>query len=217
MGGGAFQLQWSCRFLTLRHTDGNRFSHTRFSLLSSESNPPAEIRALFDEVGSKPIWPSSIHGIIARLFPGTLPETAKAVLPPDEPASDQLGNLKVLVAEDNANNQKVIRLLLRRLGIEPDIVANGLLAVEAARATPYDIILLDFQMPVMDGLEASRNIRGLDLAKRPFIVALTANVFQEDRDAASAAGMDDYLSKPITLARLREMFSSIEKSAALPI
>ena len=80
----------------------------------------------------------------------------------------------------------------------------------------YDVILLNFQMPVMDGLEAGRKIRGLGLAKRPFIVALTANVFQEDRAAASAAGMDDYLSKPITLARLREMFASIGKTAALP-
>ncbi len=188
-------------------------AQTRFSLLSSETGLTAAIRAVFDDVGSKPIWPSSIHGILTRLFPGTVSEASKSSKASDEFESEWFGKLKVLVAEDNSNNQKVIRLLLRRLGIEADIVSDGLEAVNAASASDYDIILLDIQMPVMDGLEASRAIRNLNLPKRPFIFALTANVFQEDRDAASAAGMDDYLAKPITLTRLRELFSSIVKSS----
>jgi PAS domain S-box-containing protein len=122
---------------------------------------------------------------------------------------ESFAKLKVLVAEDHPNNQKVVRLLLHRLGIEAVLVSDGQQALDAASASPYDLIFLDLHMPVMDGLEASRKIRGLDLAKPPFIVALTANAFQEDRDAASAAGMDDYLSKPITLARLREMLAKI--------
>ena len=132
------------------------------------------------------------------------PPVPRAGVPEEIPT-----HLKVLVAEDNPNNQKVARMLLQCLGIEADFVTDGLQAVDAARANLYDLILLDVQMPVMDGLQACRQIRGLDLAKRPIIVALTANAFQEDRDVASAAGMDDYLSKPITLARLREMLARI--------
>ncbi len=183
--------------------------NTRFSLLSSENNHPSEIRELFDEVGSKPIWPSSLHGMITRLVPGTVAAVTPAAKSLDPLESVSLSNFKVLVAEDNPNNQKVVRLLLRRLGIEPEIVDDGQQAVDAAQATAFDVIFLDLQMPVMDGLAASRAIRELDLTKRPFIVALTANVFQEDRDAAAAAGMDDYLSKPINLVRLRDMFSTI--------
>ena len=190
--------------------------NTRFSLLSSDSNYPAEIRALFDEVGSKPIWPSSLHGILTRLIPGTVSTLTPASQPPDPLESVSLGNLKVLVAEDNPNNQKVIRLLLRRLGIEPEIVDDGQQAVDAVRAIAFDVIFLDLQMPVLDGLAACRAIRTLELTTRPFIVALTANVFQEDRDAAAAAGMDDYLSKPINLVRLREMFTTIVDSISLP-
>ncbi len=184
-------------------------ANTRFSLLSSEANYSNETRALFDEVGSKPIWPSAIQSILTRLFPGTVVETTKITPPTDEIESARLTELKVLVAEDNPNNQKVIRLLLRRLGIEPFIVANGQEAVNAVAASAYDVIFLDIQMPVMDGLEASRTIRALPhLRKRPFIVALTANAFQEDRDSATSAGMDAYLSKPITLNHLRDMISS---------
>ena len=192
-------------------------ANTRISLLSSEVHQPPEIRALFDEVGSKPIWPSAIHGILARLFPDTVAAaTSTAVQPAEAGDAERLAKLKILVAEDNPNNQKVIRLLLSRLGIESELVANGQQAVAAASANTYDIILLDLQMPVMDGLEASRQIRALSLAQRPFIIALTANAFQENRDAANAAGMDDYLSKPITLARLREMLTKILRSAAPP-
>jgi PAS domain S-box-containing protein len=182
---------------------------TRFSLLSSDTSLPSEIRAIFHEVGSKPIWPSSIHGILSRLFPGTVDEHHTASKATDGLESERLGRLKVLVAEDNLNNQKVIRLLLRRLGIEADLVSDGLAAVESAANTDYDVILLDIQMPVMDGLEACRKIRSQSGRKKPFILALTANVFQEDRDAATEAGMDDYLAKPITLSRLREVFSTI--------
>ena len=184
-------------------------SETRFSFISSENHQPAEIRKLFDHVASKPIWPSTIHGILAHLCPGTVQESDKPSKSTGDSESEQLGQLKVLVAEDNSNNQKVIRLLLRRLGIEADIVSDGTEAVEAVRKTAYDVILLDIQMPIMDGLEACRGIRELNPEKRPVIIALTANAFQEDRDEAEAAGMDDYLAKPITLTRLRETLARI--------
>jgi CheY-like chemotaxis protein/HPt (histidine-containing phosphotransfer) domain-containing protein len=137
---------------------------------------------------------------------------APAPAPPDEFDAARFATLNLLVAEDNLNNQKVIRLLLQRLGIEPDCVANGQQAVAAARTKTYDIIILDLHMPVMDGLEASRAIRALKLAKRPLMVALTANAFQEDHDAAVAAGMDEYLTKPITLTRLRQLLAKLTQA-----
>ncbi len=182
---------------------------TRFCLLSSESNYLPEVRALFDKAVAKPIWPAVIQSTFVQLFPGVIAEAAETHRSSGDVEPILLDNLSVLVAEDNANNQKVIRLLLRRLGIEPVIVDDGSQAVAAARSQTFDVMLLDIQMPVMDGLEACRMIRNLDLAKRPFIVALTASAFKEDRDAASAAGMDSYLAKPITLKRLRDLFSEI--------
>jgi CheY-like chemotaxis protein len=146
--------------------------------------------------------------------PEALP--AALITSPDAFTVTHLATLKVLVAEDDPNNQKVIRLLLHRLGIAADLVANGQQAVETARSAAYDIIILDLQMPVMDGLEASRHIRALDLPKRPTLVALTANAFQEDREATRAAGMDEYLSKPITLASLRGMLVKITHPAYAP-
>lgn len=145
--------------------------------------------------------------VALALQPASAQRTVPAPASPPANADDaaRLANLKILVAEDNPNNQKVINLLLRRLGIAADLVTDGLQAVNASRATDYDLILLDLQMPVMDGLQASRQIRALALARQPVIVALTANAFQEDRDDTTAAGMDDYLSKPINLSRLRDM------------
>jgi PAS domain S-box-containing protein len=155
------------------------------------------------------------HGSTFRVALALSPAMEPAVTPAPEPTdalkTARFGNLRVLVAEDEPNNQKVIRLLLRSLGIEADLVSNGQQAVGAASAKPYDVIILDLQMPVMDGLEASRKIRELNLSTRPTIVALTANAFQEDRDAANTAGMDDYLTKPITLARLRAMLANLTK------
>ena len=190
-------------------------ANTRFALLSSDSHQLAEARAIFDDVGAKPIWPAAILATLTRLFPHTAAEVAPTLNPANPGESERLANLSILVAEDNPNNQKVISLLLKRLGIEPVLVDDGRQAVEAARASAYDIILLDLQMPVMDGLQASREIRALPQAKRPFIIALTANAFQEDRDAAKAAGMDDYLSIPITLDRLRAMLASFPAPGAV--
>jgi CheY-like chemotaxis protein len=162
-------------------------------------------------VHSAPGQGSTFRAALA-LNSATQPASAAASKPTAAFETARFVSLNVLVAEDDSNNQKVIRLLLRRLGIEADLVADGQQALAAASAKPYDIIILDLQMPVMDGLEACRKIRGLNLAKRPAIVALTANAFREDRDAASGAGMDEYLSKPITLARLRTMLVKITKA-----
>ncbi len=113
--------------------------------------------------------------------------------------------LKVLVAEDNESNQVLVRTLLEEAGCEVHLVADGAAAVEALRQQAFDLVLMDMQMPVMDGLEATRRIRSeLGCGNLP-IVALTANVMSSDRERCQAAGMNHFLSKPIAVEALTEL------------
>jgi CheY-like chemotaxis protein len=108
---------------------------------------------------------------------------------------------RILIAEDNAINQKVVMLILRRAGFNIDVVSDGQEAVEAHRQKPYDLILMDCQMPSMDGFEASRHIRKLN-TPQPVIIAVTANALVGERERCLDAGMDDYLSKPFQAEQL---------------
>jgi CheY-like chemotaxis protein len=106
--------------------------------------------------------------------------------------------LRILLAEDILVNQKLALRLLQQMGYRADVASNGIEAVQSVERQPYDVILMDVQMPEMDGLEASRRIcarwpRG----QRPTIIAMTANAMQGDREMCLEAGMDDYVSKPI--------------------
>ena len=113
--------------------------------------------------------------------------------------------LRILVAEDNAINQKVVLRLLERLGYRADVAANGIEALEAIERQTYDVILMDVQMPEMDGIEAARRIfQRFERHEAPRVIAMTANVLQGDRELALAAGMEGFLSKPIELTTLRQ-------------
>ncbi len=108
--------------------------------------------------------------------------------------------LHILLAEDNAVNQKLALRLLERMGYRSDVAANGLEVLEALQRQRYDVILMDVQMPEMDGLETSRAVHeGWPADQCPLIVAMTANAMQGDREECFEAGMDDYLTKPIQI------------------
>jgi CheY-like chemotaxis protein len=116
--------------------------------------------------------------------------------------------LKILIVEDNQINQKVATRMLHRFGYKADIAGNGAEAIEALDIQRYDVVFMDVQMPVMDGLEATRRIRARFKSSQPYIVAMTANAMKEDREMCLDAGMDDYLSKPI---KAEEIKSAIER------
>ncbi len=119
--------------------------------------------------------------------------------------------IRILMAEDNVINQRVGRLILERAGYEVDLAKDGHEAIEAHRRKSYDLILMDCQMPVMDGFEASRSIRTLG-APQPVIIAVTANAIVGEREKCLQAGMDDYLSKPF---HAEELVSMVKKWSAL--
>ena len=122
---------------------------------------------------------------------------------------------KILLAEDNRINQRIAAITLRQMGISVDIASNGKEALEMYRDKQYQLILMDMQMPVMDGLEATRLIRALEKEtgseNRVFIVALTANFISEKREECLLAGMDEFMEKPFQEQTLRAMFSKYFK------
>ena len=118
--------------------------------------------------------------------------------------------LRILLAEDNVVNQKLALRLLTQMGYRADVASNGLEAVESVQRQAYDVVLMDVQMPELDGLDATRRICALAApGERPRIVAMTANAMQGDREMCLAAGMDDYLTKPIRVERLVEALDQV--------
>ncbi|MEI8004420.1 MAG: response regulator, partial [Methanothrix sp.] len=118
--------------------------------------------------------------------------------------------IRILVAEDNPVNQKVAQALLRKMGLQADVVANGKEAVNALRIIPYDLVLMDCQMPEMDGFEATSLIRKQgSKALNPGIpiIAMTALAIQGDREKCIRAGMNDFIAKPVQKRELAEMLA----------
>jgi CheY-like chemotaxis protein len=127
-----------------------------------------------------------------------------------EPA---MSSLRILLAEDNAMNRKVALGFLKRLGYVADVASNGLEALEALEQQPYDVVLMDVQMPELDGLDATRRIyERWPPESRPHIIAMTANALPEDREACFSAGMNDYVAKPI---RSEELAAALKRARPL--
>ncbi|NJK27880.1 MAG: response regulator [Coleofasciculaceae cyanobacterium SM2_3_26] len=158
---------------------------------------------------NKPVKQSQLYDVLHNIFcrqsisasDRAAANASTLVNPPEEIPC--LSDLRILLAEDNATNQKVALRILERLGYRADVAANGLEVLEALHRQPYDVVLMDVQMPEMDGLEASRQICQT-YTLRPRIIAMTANAMQGDREMCLNAGMDDYVSKPIQPDVLRK-------------
>jgi signal transduction histidine kinase/DNA-binding response OmpR family regulator/CHASE3 domain sensor protein len=170
--------------------------------------------ALFAAQLLKPIKPTQLYNALAHMFSDT--EAAAAATPAEPGHIVTLGErypLRILLAEDNRVNQMLALRLLEKMGYQADVVENGLEAVTALEQEPYDVVLMDVQMPELDGLEATRRIRSTrPVETGPRIVAMTANAMQGDRDICLEAGMDDYVSKPI---RVEELEGALERSAVI--
>lgn len=167
---------------------------------------------LFSAVLTKPVKQSQLLKSICA----ELGERKEAILPEAKPNTILENNfasqypMDILVAEDNAVNQKLIERILYKLGYKVPIAQNGIEAVQAMSAKAYDVVLMDIQMPEMDGFEATKNIRKLNIPQ-PVIVAMTANALAEDRDICLSNGMDNYISKPMKLDLLVEVLKDAYK------
>jgi GAF domain-containing protein/CheY-like chemotaxis protein len=163
---------------------------------------------LFDAYLSKPIHQSHLFdtlvGLLARDAVAR-PAVEQVAKPKIDAGLAARHPLRILLAEDNVVNQKLALRLLQQMGYRADLASNGIEAVESVQRQTYDVVLMDVQMPELDGLDATRRICSLvPPGERPRIVAMTANAMQGDRDACLAAGMDDYVTKPIRVDALVE-------------
>jgi len=161
---------------------------------------------LFSAYLAKPIRQSQLFDtLVGLLVHDAAPKAAAPAKSKLDPTMAARHPLRILLAEDNVVNQKLALRLLQQMGYRADVASNGIEAIECVARQTYDVILMDVQMPEMDGLEASRRITAKWAAgERPRIVAMTANAMQGDRELCLAAGMDDYVTKPIRVDALVE-------------
>lgn len=200
--------------LTLAKTLQANPVHAKLPLIMLTSlgrRPEDEQQARFAAYLTKPIKSSALYEALVAVF-GEIPTSKKRHTQPlFDARMAERHPLHILLAEDNVINQKVATGILERLGYRPDVAANGLEVLEALRRQDYDVILMDVQMPEMDGEEAAAKIRDdWPASRRPRIIAMTANALEGDREYyTSSHRMDDYISKPVRVDELvRALFAS---------
>lgn len=181
-------------------------------MLTSLGRKPDDLGGVeFAAFLSKPIKPTQLYNIMSEILANhsrTKVEPIKATA--FDISMGERHPLRILIAEDNLINQKVVLALLKKMNYRGDIVANGLEVLEALRRQVYDVILMDMQMPEMDGEQATRIIHErFAVGKRPQIVAVTANALEGDRERFLGMGMDEYVSKPIHVEELIRVLSAV--------
>ena len=187
----------------------DRFSKEELplALLTSVSEVKAsDARKNFNFFLSKPVRQTTLLRKLEEMLNSSSDQDRNKSRKAQTLEHNAIREIRILVAEDNPVNQRVAQKMLEKLGYEHELVENGREAVEAVKKGGYDVVLMDMEMPVMDGLEASRKIRELDGAASGIkIFAMTANAMEEDRERCLKAGMDDFISKPVTLNGLNNI------------
>jgi CheY-like chemotaxis protein/HPt (histidine-containing phosphotransfer) domain-containing protein len=211
-----------------------RFAKTHLVLLSSlgdQTDAAALEKEGFEGYLNKPLRHIDLYNVLTTILSGgSSPAAARPIVTSTSAREIRRAQVdpssRILVVEDNMTNQRVALGLLQKLGLKADAVANGVEALNAVATIPYDLVLMDVQMPEMDGLEATRRIRSVQsTALNPVlpIIAMTAHALQRDRERCLTAGMNDYVSKPIEPIALAEALerwlpdsSTIKKISAAP-
>ncbi len=196
----------------IRKLESERLNPTPLIMLTSLGWRDAADQRLFAVFLTKPVKQSNLYNAIVDALTQVESTRTVAVAATRQQFDSTLATripLRILLAEDNAVNQKLALKLLERMGYRADVAANGLEVLESLERQHYDLIFMDVQMPEMDGMEATRQIRakGLDV----HIIAMTANAMQGDREACITAGMNDYVSKPIQVKELQKAIEAIKK------
>ncbi len=183
------------------------FANRPILVLSSSGFPRNDRARMLDRWLTKPVRGQALRSTLCELLSAAPPPPSKENETPEPPLIKQ--PLRILVVEDNKVNQRVTLRILDKLGYEADLACDGIEAIDTAQQRPYDLILMDIQMPQMDGLEATRILREkLPGENRPKIVGLSAHAMNENRTAAVAAGMDGYLHKPVRTAELKKLLNN---------
>ncbi len=191
---------------------GKDFPLVILSSISSFAGQSETAKTLFAAFLNKPIKQSQLYNALIQIFNHQPIQVKHSITPKGkiDPTMAERLPLKILLAEDNKVNQLLALELLKKMGYRADVAANGLEVLESLKRQQYDVVLMDVQMPEMDGLEATEQIcKQWSVDQRPWIIAMTANAMKEARDRCLAAGMNDYTSKPI---KVLELIAALERA-----